>query len=162
MPADNAEERRWEVERRSDRHCQDHSGNIVKIDTIAAQVSDLYEKHEETRDLLSEIKLCMENMNSNMQGGFLRQDKAIRDLTKAFESRVEYSDSVLAKYEDVVKGINKKFQELDDFRWFRDWMNSLRDRMPKYALLVIVLLIGVFATLHWSDIGKLLIKKVGG
>lgn len=147
------------MERRENWHCEQHSGNVVKIEVLSDQTADLYDKHEVTRALLNEIKVCMESMSSNMQNGFMRQELSISNLTKAFEQRVEYSDGVLAKYEGVVADFHRKFREYDQFEWFRSKVTWVRDNFLWFGMGL--LLIGITALVIFHSTSEAFVRLLG-
>lgn len=155
------QDRRCE-DRRSGWHCEDHSGNMVEIRAHREQISDLYDKHEDTRAVLSEIKLCIERNSADMKIGFASLNEAFCAINQAFQKRTIYADGLVDEFRDEMKKVNTKIVELDSFSWFRTRLNTLRDNILVIVFGGFVILVGFLLSLHWLDIGKLLTKRLGG
>ena len=152
-----------EVERR---HCAGHSGTQERLAVNKEQIEDLYHKHEDTRRLLGEIKTCISVMSGKMDTGFMAANVAMstvsRDVAALSAANVAMAmvprDLAIlsANYADIAA----QQKELSEFKWFRDWMNKLRNRLPKVVLWGIIAIIGFIAVLNWNAIGDLLRLKV--
>ena len=161
------------IERRSNAHCPNHVDNSERIASTETtieqherQITALFTKDDSLVRLLTDVKVCVERGNAQMKAGFASQAVEMGTLKKAFEARVEYSDEKIGYYEKVVEGFNRKFDDLDKFKWFRDGMNVLHDEAPGFIArwvaygIGIILLFMVF--IHWLDIPKLFQQWVGG
>jgi hypothetical protein len=90
-----------------------------KIDSILAwQVKQNLEQQA--------MKMFIDNALSN---GLSKDIREVRDCMESIEGRFIVAQD----------GYAKKFAEFDDFRWFRDWANGLKNKGISWILSLIVL-----------------------
>lgn len=151
-------------------HCGEHEENIKTISRIETtvksheeRISDLYDKHEEVMDMLTQMKVCMENMNGNMQKNFIKQELTYGQLNQSFLDHTNLSNSLLEKYDKIIENfnsqlsvINGKLSELDKFKWFRDRLNKAKECLPDVVLWIFIAFLAFLASEHWLDLsGKI-------
>jgi len=113
-----------------------------KVETHEGQINDLYAKHNECRDIntniLERLTAIEENQSTYMKqlGDFIQEFKEMR--------------------------FNKRLMELEDFSWFRKKMTTLRNNLP-WAFFTLILLIILFLLIAQDvSFGKLLKFIRGG
>lgn len=135
-------------------HCDMHSGTVALLSEHSRAIADLYEKHDDVKTMLAEIKLCTATMQLEMKQGFKEANDSITKLTcEIAQSRVERANTI-EHYEKVVQEVQEKLRELDKFKWFRDRLNRWHDNLPTIIFSIVMAFIGFLALLHWLDLGK--------
>lgn len=141
-------------------HCEGHSGTLALLAEHTKAISDLYDKHDNTRALLNEIKLCTATMAMKLDTGFERVDKNIETLSSKIEKFQDEREKTLAYYDAIVADIKKQLSEINEFKWFRTRLNRWKDNLPSFVFGLIMMLIGLLAVLNWPEIGALLRGKL--
>lgn len=141
-------------------HCNGHSGIMALLHEHSKTIADLYEKHDETRKVLEEIKLCTMSMSLKMEQGFKECNDSISKLTcEVAHSRIERTET-LKHYDGIVETVSKRLDELDKFKWFRDRINKWHDNLPVIIFSFIMSIIGILTILHWINIGEFLKGRI--
>lgn len=141
-------------------HCETHSGTVALLSEHSKAIADLYEKHDETRRVLEEIKLCTMSMSLKMEQGFKECNDSISKLTcEVAYSRTERTET-LKHYDGIVETVNKRLDELDKFKWFRDRINNWHDNLPAIIFSIVMSFIGLMMILHWVNVGDFLKGRI--
>ena len=141
-------------------HCDTHSGIVALLSEHSRAIADLYEKHDDVKTMLAEIKLCTATMQLEMKQGFKEANDSITKLTcEIAQSRVERTET-LKHYDSIVETVSKRLDELDKFKWFRDRLNRWHDNLPVIIFSLIMSIIGILTILHWINIGEFLKGRI--
>jgi len=133
-------------DRRTSDHCEHHEDHIGRIADALARTSVLEERTEKQDDMISEL--------------FDKYNTTQRDYTDIKEKlgRVEQKqDAVLLKVTSLCNRFERHeekeerqdhdvqiaIDEINKFAWFRNWMNSMRDRLPGFIMWIILVTIGM-------------------
>ena len=141
-------------------HCEGHSGTLALLQEHTRAIADLYEKHDDTRAILNEIKLCTATMAMKLDNGFDQATKNLAVLSAQIEKFQVEREKTLTYYDAIVADIQKQLAEINEFKWFRTRLNKWKDNLPSFIFGLIMMLIGLLAVLNWPAIGDLLWKKV--
>lgn len=143
-----------------DDHCEGHSGTLALLQEHTKAISDLYDKHDDTRAILNEIKLCTATMAMKLDNGFERVDNNIAQLSERIEKFQDEREKTLNYYDAVVADIKKQLSEINEFKWFRVRLNKWRNNLPSFIFGLIMAVIALLAVLNWPEIGSLLKGKL--
>jgi hypothetical protein len=143
-----------------DDHCEGHSGTLALLQEHTKAISDLYDKHDDTRAILNEIKLCTATMAMKLDNGFERVDKNIAQLSERIEKFQVEREKTLNYYDAIVIEIQKQLAELNEFKWFRVRLNKWRNNLPSFIFGLLMMLLGLLAILNWPAIGDVLWRKM--
>jgi len=142
-------------------HCGAHEGNCEKLKEHGGSITDLYDKHNEAKDILTEIKIAIATMAVKMESGFNKADRDIKDLACDIKKMNEQRDATIKYYDTVVADVRasmvkmeEQVKELKDFQWFRDWMNSARNNLPKAIFWLILSVFGAMVLIHQLDLTR--------
>lgn len=133
-------------------HCEVHSGNIKSLETHKDQIGDLYDKHNDMKDIMAEIRTSIATLTLTMDNGFREAGKAVQDLSCDIKKMNEQREKTIKYYDDIVVDFRKQMLELEKFKWFRDWMNKSRDKLPKFLFWLIMSAFGALIMIHQLDI----------
>ena len=133
-------------------NCSMHSGTQALLQEHTRAIADLYEKHDGTRALLNEIKLCTATMALKMETGFDQANKSIERLSEKIDKFQIEREKTLSYYDAIVDDIQKQLKELNEFKWFRTRLNRWKDNLPSIVFGAIMMLIGLLAILNWPDV----------
>ena len=118
------------------------------------EISDLYSKYNEQRDILNQNKVCLEKLAVMISEGFKTQN-AISAAVKTDLTELN------TKYDENNKTVNKEIKDakarlddLDKFEWFRKRVNKWRDNLPACIICGLLGIIVLLVSLHWADFDK--------
>jgi hypothetical protein len=147
---------------RQETHCQDHSGNLTMINDHKGQITDLYEKHNDTHKLFMEIQATTIKMSAEMNYNFISLKGCLDDMRNDLKEISEKRDAEQELRNAEMFNVNKQLEEINKFSWFRNRMNKWRDNLPETVLKIVLAVFGIIAILHWTDIGAAIKKKFLG
>ena len=165
-------------------HIRGYGERIAKLETQGderkGQVDDLYDKHQMSIERYESIKICLERLDLTVKTGFEMQisntknleemfNKQLKTSEEIFNKQLKTNDALIVKYDGIIDGFNKQFRTITDslveinaFKWFRDGMNKLRDKLPWWALWGLIVAIGILICINGTEFGARLTKFLGG
>lgn len=167
------EERRAGEDRRgwiTQPHCVDHDKRTEQVGTLLAdtkahegQIADLYDKHEETRKLLYDIKSCVERNSNDMKAGLAKIEEMFFSFNQAFQKRTLYADGLVAEFRTEVGVIKDRLIKVEEFQWFRDKMNWIRNNLPWAVMSVVMVGVAALIIMHAASEGfqKIVLRLTG-
>lgn len=117
------------------------------IERIENMMTELFNSRNAHTETLHKIDLCV-----------TRTSGEIASIKAAIKERSDKGDAIISWAHDKCKEYDAKLMELDEFQWFRKWMNDIRNDLPKFILYGIGTVLGILMLMHWSGIGDA-IKK---
>jgi hypothetical protein len=144
-------------------HCLAHVFNMERIAKLETREDSQDEKFDTIFDKLDVQGETLRCIKSNQEIILVKFSK----FEEGYDERVETSNAVISEYRQAMIGINnkfvtigEKFAELDSFKWYRDWMNGIRDGTPKFLFKWIMItagtVTGLLLLIHWMDIPRIL------
>ena len=145
---------------------EDMSRRQATTDAIVAihatSIDTLFEIKDETNRILGEIQLSMQRLTinmSNMQTSLCDDIKELRKYYSEGMGEIKYSvkkhndNSIkdIEHYDRIVDEFRANFKELDSFKWFRNWMNDAKDKLPKIIWYSLLSLIGILILYHAAE-----------
>ena len=131
-------------------HCAEHSGSMQMLAQLERNISDLYDKHEETTKLLTDLRLEMSRrataMEAYLQGLNLAMSR-MGDLLKdqgALEA--QRYDTINAE----IRELSGRVEALEGYSWFGAALNKVRDNAITLFLGGLLTLL-IYTLAHSSD-----------
>lgn len=118
------------------------------------EISDLYLKYNEFRDVLNQNKICLEKLSVTMAEGFKAQSANLEAIKADIaELNTKYDENRKAVDKEI-KDAKARLDEIDQFKWFRTRMNKWKENLPACIIYILFGVIALLVSLHWADFDK--------
>jgi hypothetical protein len=123
-----------------------HSDRLIRLEEDQVGIRDMLNGIS-TRQLqyISEIQYVKDAINNGLR-------KDISSTSTAVQRIEEKMNTFCAE-------INKRFEPVEAFGWFREWVTGLRDNMFKNSIKIVFMIAFALALLHFSQ--KIIDKLLG-
>jgi hypothetical protein len=143
-----------------DEQCPPHLAVVKDIARHENNITDLYDKHNETRELLHGIKISITKLAGSVESGFQIANGSVRSLTDEIAKIVTQRDGFAADYYTEMKKLKDEIAILKEQSWLGAGLTRWRDRLPWIFMSFILFLIAVITFFHRSDVGKVVENKI--
>ena len=131
-------------------HCAEHSGSMQMLSQMERNISDLYDKHEETTKLLTDLRLEMSRrataMEAYLQGLNLAMGRMEDLLKNQAALEAQRYDTINAE----IRKLSIRVEALEGYSWFGAALNKARDNAVALILGGLLSLL-VYTLAHSAD-----------
>ena len=140
--------------------CAEHSGSMQMLAQLERNISDLYDKHEETTKLLTDLRLDMSRRATGMEACLQGLNLALGRMEDLLKNQAVLETQRYDLTNAEIRELSGRVEALEGYSWFGAALNKARDNAVALILGGLLSLL-VYTLAHSADFADA-IKMIGG
>lgn len=128
--------------------CDGHDRFAERIADCESEISALDERTKDMTELFNRMR----DQETKLSVIEQKQDTTNEYLKRMEKSLTRWTEECSNKFLEY----DKRFKELEDFSWFRNWMTGIRNKLPEFVMRIILVVLFILILAHEINIRQYL------